>query len=131
MNQLYIYKARIKRIIDGDSVVLDLDHGRKIWQEVYARLYGINAPEMRGEERSKGLEARYHLVEILKRHRIYNFNNDVNPEPTRNFYVETHKDKTGKYGRDLVTIYLDELDVWPPTHSANQQMIDDGFAVKY
>lgn len=44
---MYTYAARLVRVIDGDTVVLDLDLGFKLWRlnESY-RLARIDAPEM-------------------------------------------------------------------------------------
>lgn len=45
----YIYKAKVIRVIDGDTLVLNIDVGFRMFAEMPIRLYGINAPE-RGKE---------------------------------------------------------------------------------
>jgi len=48
---MYQYKASIKRVIDGDTAVLDVDLGFHIWlHDLHFRFYGINAPEKTDHE---------------------------------------------------------------------------------
>ena len=43
---LYTYKANIVRVIDGDTVVADIDLGFDVWlRKEHLRLVGIDAPE--------------------------------------------------------------------------------------
>ena len=87
----YQYRAIITDVYDGDTVTADIDLGFDIWRRnERLRLYGIDAPEVRGQERQKGLLARDALRERL-----------VGKEVT----ICTIKDKTGKYGRYLVRIF--------------------------
>ena len=44
---IYIYKAEIVRVIDGDTFELMVDHGSSVFTKPKLRLYGIDAPEMR------------------------------------------------------------------------------------
>ena len=44
MGSSYNYQATIVKIVDGDTVKLDIDLGFKIHIAVTARLHGINAP---------------------------------------------------------------------------------------
>lgn len=107
----YLYKAEFVDAYDGDTVTLNIDHGRRIWQrKVKCRLYGIDTPEIRGEEREAGLVSRDALIRRL-----------ANAEE---IFIETHKDKTGKYGRDLVTIFVRGQNI-------NQWLIDNGYAEPY
>lgn len=111
----YLYKAEIVSIWDGDTVTLNLDHGRNIWaRNVKCRLYGINTPELRGDEREEGLKSKDALIKKLTNEKGW----------YRNIIAETHKDKTGKYGRDLITIWLDGENI-------NQWLIDNGYAEVY
>ena len=88
---LYLYKAHITKVYDGDTVTADIDLGfNMIMRDQKLRLIGIDAPEIRGEERPQGLVSRDRLSEII-------LNKDV--------YIVTHKDSKGKYGRWLATIY--------------------------
>ena len=43
---LYQYKANIVRVIDGDTVVADIDLGFNVWRrDERLRLFGIDTPE--------------------------------------------------------------------------------------
>ena len=44
---IYIYKASLVRVIDGDTVELIIDLGFSGFTEQKMRLYGIDAPEVR------------------------------------------------------------------------------------
>ena len=44
--KLYTYKARLSRVIDGDTVELNVDLGMSVSVKETFRLYGINAPEI-------------------------------------------------------------------------------------
>ena len=108
-NCMYQYKAKVVNVYDGDTITVDIDLGLKVWvRDEKLRLYGINAPELKGKERDKGLESRDHLRDIL---------------PTGSVItIRTIKDKKGKYGRYLAEIFVDDVNV-------NEKMVDDGFAV--
>lgn len=47
-NKLYIFKARVLRVIDGDTLVIDLDMGFETHTIKRVRLLGVDTPE-RGE----------------------------------------------------------------------------------
>jgi endonuclease YncB( thermonuclease family) len=54
--RLFIYPIRkIIKVIDGDSLRVILDQGRKVYSEVDLRLMHIDAPERRGSQREAGL----------------------------------------------------------------------------
>jgi micrococcal nuclease len=108
------YRIAISRVIDGDTVVAEIDLGFHVHIKEALRLFGINAPEMRGEERERGKAATAHFKELaakFKSHRI-----------------RTIKDKTGKYGRYLAVIYGEGED--GELVNLNMQMVKDGHAVE-
>ena len=101
------YLARITSVYDGDTVTADIDLGlNTVRMAEKLRLYGIDAPEMRGEERQEGIISRDWL-----RWRI--MGKDVE--------VRTERDARGKYGRLLSTIYIDGV-------SVNAELVDAGLA---
>ena len=73
------------------------------------RLNGIDTPEIRGEERKAGLVASSRLRLLIE---------------GKDVVMVSHKDKTGKYGRWLATVYLDGVNV-------NQLLVDEGLADVY
>lgn len=81
----FVYRCTFRGWYDGDSPTLDIDLGfRTIMHDQKVRLYGVNTPEIRGEERPRGLIVR-DLVNLWA------------PLATPGI-IRTHKDKTGKFG---------------------------------
>jgi micrococcal nuclease len=110
---MYQYRATVLRVIDGDTVHVDLDLGCDVHQRMTLRLFGINAPEMRTPE---GPAARDHLIRLLGLVEGLGFPVVV---------VDTIKDRREKYGRYLAVLStIDGLNV-------NERMILDGHAVPY
>ena len=107
MNTQYTYNARCTSVYDGDSITLDIDLGFNTWmRNQKIRLYGIDTPELRGDERPEGLVAAARLRNLIS---------------DKEVTLESYKDKSGKYGRWLGTIYLDGVNV-------NQLLLDEGLA---
>ena len=110
MTDLYTYKARCTSVYDGDSVTLDIDLGFNIvMHNQKIRLLGINTPEVRGSDRLDGLIARDRLRELIE---------------GKDIIMVSHRDKSGKYGRLLATIYTNGINV-------NQLLINEGLADIY
>lgn len=65
MRDNYARKAKVVRVIDGDTVVLDVDLGFYLTVRMSCRLFGIDAPEVVGETRASGLASRDYLAELL------------------------------------------------------------------
>lgn len=59
---LFEYAATVVRVIDGDTLVLDVDLGFSIWLRSSCRLAGVNAIELR---HPGGVEARAHLTGLV------------------------------------------------------------------
>jgi len=62
MNKMYQYKAKLNRVVDGDTVNLTIDLGFRLTYTANCRLAGINAPEMNTEE---GKTAKVALMQML------------------------------------------------------------------
>ena len=96
-------------------VVCDVDLGFGVWMKgVVFRMYGINAPEMKGLSREKGLASKAYLEDIFEH------------SGSLGCTVVTYKDKREKYGRMLGEFYVGD-EMW----SVNSQMIDAGMAIKF
>ena len=115
---MYEYRCKVVKIIDGDTVDVDIDLGFGVWMhKERVRLFGIDTPESRTrdlEEKKYGLAAKKFLTEML--------------DDDGGIILKTHKDKTGKFGRILgelwrTTNYADQ--------SINNYMIDKHHAVMY
>ena len=114
MKPLFRYRARLTRVVDGDTVRLDLDLGLKIWVlDQILRLIDIDTPEIRGAERQDGLRSKAFVVERLT---------GLGPD---DLIVETIQDSKGKYGRWLARIHYRREGVWT---DLNQELIDTGHA---
>ncbi len=61
--ELYGYAAVVRSVYDADTIRVDIDLGCKVWiSNEPIRLYGINAWEIRGDERDKGIAARDYVL---------------------------------------------------------------------
>lgn len=87
----YIRKAKLVRVIDGDTVELDIDLGFSITMRERVRVLGINTPELKGESRRDGLTAKDFTVDWFENH-----GHDV--------VCRTTKDKQDSFGRFLAEI---------------------------
>ena len=109
---MYTYKAKVVRVVDGDTIDALIDLGFDIHKKIRIRMVGMNAPESRTrdlEEKKRGLAAKARLKEILK-------------EGKNKFILESQG--VGKYGRCLAVIKIGDVDV-------NQQLIEEGHATAY
>ncbi len=105
---MYKYKAKIKSVYDGDTCIAVVDLGFKMNYEVRLRLSGIDAPELRKEEREDGIKSRDFLRSLIL---------------GKTVIIKTFRDKQEKYGRYLAQIFVDEYPV-----SINQIMVEKGYA---
>lgn len=118
---MYQYAALIRRVIDGDTIVADIDLGfRVVLHEQYVRLYGINTPEMRGAEKEAGHAARSAVLKWLV---------SVNgAERVMEVVIETFKDKKGKYGRWLGLVFPHDYQLAGDGTHLNKWLVDNGYA---
>ena len=88
---MYEYRCKIVKIIDGDTVDVDIDLGFGVWMhKERIRLYGIDTPESRTrdlDEKKYGLIAKSWIEKFMP----------VGSTQT----LITQKDKSGKFGRIL------------------------------
>lgn len=117
---MHEYNCTIRRVVDGDTVDVDIDLGFDMWiHNERVRLFGIDTPESRTrdlEEKKAGLFAKDVVLHYL-------------PEGSKQV-LRTHKDKVGKYGRVLGEFVIyDSLADRQTT--INQFMIDHKIGVEY
>lgn len=95
---MYQYNAIIQKVVDGDTLEIDIDLGLSIWcRSERIRLYGINTPEVYGVKKgSAEWELGNKASEFVK---TYLKEND-------HIIVDTVKDKKEKYGRYLAVVYI-------------------------
>jgi micrococcal nuclease len=111
---MYQYKIKkINRVIDGDTIDVDIDLGFSITLSQRVRLKDIDAAETRTTdltEKAEGLAAKAWLEKELSRE--------------GEWIIETTKED--KYGRILGTLYL----VGDPV-TLNERMLNEGIAKPY
>ena len=104
---MYEYRCKILRVVDGDTVDVDIDLGFGVWlHKERIRLYGIDTPESRTrdlEEKKYGNAAKKFLTGML--------------DDEAGILLKTQKDAEGKFGR-----ILGEL--WRTTNYADQSIND-------
>ena len=111
---MYTYKAKVTRIVDGDTVDALIDLGFDTHVKKRIRLWGMDAWESRTrdkEEKVKGLAAKARLKEILK-------------ETNNEFILVSYG--VGKFGRCLGELFLTS-----DSDSINNQLVSEGHAKKY
>tara|TARA_Y100001951_G_C11147489_1_gene187234 strand:- start:175 stop:591 length:417 start_codon:yes stop_codon:yes gene_type:complete len=117
---MYEYKAVILRVVDGDTVDVDIDLGFDVClKKQRIRLYGVDTPESRTrdlEEKMYGNAAKDFVQSFL-------------PVGTNQTLV-TKLDDRGKFGRILgeFKVYNSKLD---GQTTINQMLIDEHHAVAY
>lgn len=114
---MYTYKCRINKVLDGDTVDIDLDLGFNIvLANQRVRMIGVDTPESRTtnkEEKPRGLLSKKKLAEKL---------------PTGAWVkIQTHKDdgNDDKFGRILGEFILED------GTNVNQWLIENNYAVPY
>ncbi len=111
----YVVK-KVYKVVDGDTIDVDIYLGFNISFFQRVRLAGIDTPESRTTDKNEkvlGLEVKKRLDEILK--------------AATKVVIRTEKpDSTEKYGRILGWIFVDDQKT-----SINEDLIKDGFAWEY
>ena len=94
---MYLYKAKILNIVDGDTFDVDIDLGFHIHIHERVRLLNVDTPEMRGEEAPLGSIVRYYAMKHFLNKEIL-IRSEKNDEAA----------KTDSFGRWLVETMLDD-----------------------
>ena len=117
---MHTYKCEILRVIDGDTVDVDIDLGFGVWlRKERVRIHGIDTPESRTrdlEEKKYGLAAKEFVKGYLK--------------AGSDQLLQTEKDKTGKFGRILGKFLVYDAKTDSQIHLGNI-MIREHHAVPY
>lgn len=100
---MYKYSATVIKVIDGDTVDLNIDLGFKLRFQLRGRFTGINAPEGKQTETASWLREQLPVGKTV--------------------IVETKKTQE-KYGRWLVTVFLDDKNL-------NLELVENGLAIPY
>jgi micrococcal nuclease len=111
---MFIYKANITEVHDGDTLTADIDLGFGVWLKGQKfRLAKINTPELKGPTSTEAIAARERLKQLVL---------------DRTVTINTNHDQKEKYGRWLATIVIQEdknsIDV-------NSTLVKEGLAKEY
>ena len=117
---MYTYKAKLVKVVDGDTIDVTIDLGFDVSVKKRVRFEGINAPESRTrdlKEKALGLAAKDRVKCILAENPCFTL------EST----------ELGKYGRVLGKIYVNNLDGAECLTQVclNDQLIKEKHAVAY
>jgi len=114
---MYEYNIKeVTKVVDGDTIDVDIDLGFNISYAQRVRLAGIDTPESRTKdlrEKALGLEVKDKIKKAI--------------DSAKTVVIKTElPDSTEKYGRILGWVYLDGA-----AKSLNEQLIEDGYAWSY
>ncbi|MTV50798.1 thermonuclease family protein [Heliobacillus mobilis] len=103
----YTYNAKVTRVIDGDTFEAEVDLGFHVIIKERFRLYGLNAPEIHGEDKARGERSKQWLARRLEGQ-----------------VVTVNSVRKEKYGRWLAVVNAAGKNV-------NDEMVAEGLAVNY
>ena len=115
---MYEYKCKVVRVVDGDTVDVDIDLGFGVWlRKERVRIMGIDTPESRTRdkvEKAFGLASKAKLKELLKNGAIL-----------KTQVSKKGEDMKGKFGRILGDFILED------DRKVTEVLIKEGHAVAY
>ena len=116
---MYEYKAHLIKVVDGDTVDVDIDLGFGVWlKDERVRIAGIDTPESRTSDKVEklfGLAAKKRVQELL-----------ADKVVLKTFAAKDGEDMKGKFGRILGDFYVGN-----DKKLLTEVMIDEGHAVPY
>ena len=114
---MYDYRVKVLRVVDGDTVDVDIDLGFGVWlHKERVRIMGIDTPESRTRdkvEKKFGLASKYRLKELLGKTAVL-----------RTQISKKGEDMKGKFGRILGDFEVGD-------RMATEILIEEGYAVPY
>ena len=114
---MYEYFCKVERVVDGDTIDVNIDLGFDIHHSARVRMMGIDPPESRTRnlaEKALGLASKARLKEMLKGQKVK---------------LLTSKEGKGKFGRVLADVII--IDKQGTETNCNQQLIEEGHARPY
>jgi len=114
---MYEYRAKLIKVVDGDTVDVDIDLGFGVWlKDERVRIMGIDTPESRTSDQVEkifGLASKHRLKELLGKECTL-----------KTFAAKDGEDMKGKFGRILGDFIVGDKTV-------SEILIEEGHAVKY
>ena len=115
---MYEYRATVNRVVDGDTVDVDIDLGFGVWlKDERVRIMGIDTPESRTADKVEkvfGLASKDRLKSLLGKETIL-----------KTFAAKDGEDMKGKFGRILGDFITND------DRLVTDVLIEEGHAVRY
>ena len=108
---MYEYTAKVLKVVDGDTLDLSIDLGFDVWTTQRVRLLGIDTPETHTldlKEKALGVKAKAMVEGLIKTATL----------------IRVQTTKSDKYGRMLVTLFVDSVNI-------NEALVAAGYAWRY
>ena len=122
---MYEYRAIVLRVVDGDTVDVDIDLGFGIWMKrERVRMMGIDTPESRTRDKVEkvfGLAAKERLRELLPVGSTTVLKTEIDKKG---------EDAKGKFGRILGDFKVERWEN-QPAERATDILIEEGYGVPY
>ena len=110
MNDLYMRCGRVLRVVDGDTLDIEIDLGWSLKFTERVRLAEVDTPEARGPERAEGMKATAFVQGWVDRNE-------------GECLIHSTEYARGKYGRTIAVVYPRGGGV-----SLNDLLVKHGFA---
>ena len=114
---MYEYKAKVVKIVDGDTVDVDIDLGFGVTlKDERVRIMGIDTPESRTSDKVEkvfGLAAKERVKQLIEKDTVL-----------KTFAAKDGEDMKGKFGRILGDFIIGDK-------MLTEILIEEGHAVKY
>ncbi len=116
---MFEYFCKVTRVVDGDTIDVEVDLGFDIIHRARVRMMGIDTPESRTRNKAEkvlGLASKARLKELLANRRVK---------------LETSKEGKGKFGRILATVWTSDKKGVEEYVNINEKLIEEGHARPY
>ena len=117
---MFQYAATVLRVIDGDTIDVNLDLGFRVRFETQLRFKGVNTPELRGPTRAAGMTSKAYVEQAVP--------------PGTLIIVNTYK--VEKYGRYLAEVLYAQGaktrdEILANARNLNHELLEHGLAVPF
>jgi micrococcal nuclease len=112
---VYEYKAKVLKVVDGDTLDLSVDLGFGVFKMDRFRLNRINTPEIHGSDSARGKQASSRVAALAP--------------VGSTVMIRTIKDSQEKYGKYLAEVFIEQKSA--PLMNLNDALVAEGLAVAY
>lgn len=110
----FVRYAKVVKVIDGDTLRLEIDQGFNVKLTTDVRLYGVDTPEVRGVERVAGMYVKAQI--------------ETHVREGSEVVLRSERFTVGKYGRCVATVWVGDLNLndWLLTERLGWKISDSG-----